>query len=695
MVFVRVSSWLSLAAVAAASTCPSTFTIHNNRCAPCNAKDGCTVLDKTPASDPTACCSQCTALAGCEQWTYNPSEKETECHLKRGPLVLEPKKLNCTSAAGPTTPPTPAPQPDPKKHNILFLMSDSMDGRVLDPTSDHWARLRMPNLRALAAGGTNFVRTYTAAPQCVPGRTTLFTGRHTHQIKAWSNSQGLAGVPGKDWTQEAGLDTACVAAYGVDTCARFAAEQNVSATLLDLMRARAYEPHLFGKVDVGAGVITDWDEANATVGGFHGGPILPISARAADIRRATKGRPQANEKDNNVHPEDWKMIPKCVDFLRAIAAGEPLRRQQPGADAAGAVGAASPYENWMMYCSINIPHPAFQTNASWLQYVNDSAVAASPPVWAKNVSLEAHPYDSYMSISKSVDGTFTDDEVLQVRRTYYAMCAETDFLLGRVLDALRATGQYDRTYIFFVSDHGEMNMEHRQQLKNSMYEGSSRVPMIVAGPGLRRGEVVQNLTSLLDVVPTLLEMAAGVPPTPGRDAPPLAGHSLFPLMSASGVTGAPAPVYPADRAVASQYHSNMGNTGAYMLRWRQWKYVAFGHTFDQFSVRNGYTAQLFDVEADPQELHDVAAEPGNKQLVAVLDARLRAELGDYDAIDAEVMRNDRFVYDNYFVKKFSAAQLRKQFEKAFKGFDNADQAKVDAWSNASQRLLAAASGLSS
>ena len=59
---------------------------------------------------------------------------------------------------------------------------------------------------------------------------------------------------------------------------------------------------------------------------------------------------------------------------------------------------------------------------------------------------------------------FTDADILKVRKTYYAMCAETDFLLGRVLDALRDSGQYDNTYIVFVSDHGKcvnnVNIDH-------------------------------------------------------------------------------------------------------------------------------------------------------------------------------------------------------------------------------------------
>ena len=126
-----------------------------------------------------------------------------------------------------------------------------------------------------------------------------------------------------------------------------------------------------------------------------------------------------------------------------------------------------------------------------------------------------------------------------------------------------------------------------------MYEPSSRVPMMIAGPGIAPGQRITNLTSLLDVFPTLVEMAGG----DTAALPFLQGQSLFPLMAPAAAAAPDA--YPVDRAVAAQYHSNMGNTGSYMLRWRQWKYIAFGHTFETFSVGNGYTAQLFDVVADP------------------------------------------------------------------------------------------------
>jgi len=541
-------------------------------------------------------------------------------------------------------------------------MCDSMDGRVLDPTSPVSGRLDMPNLRKLAAEGVNFVKTYAASPQCVPSRTTMLTGRRTDVIEAWSNSQALAaGINGT-------LDPACVAAYSADQCRAWSLQQSVRQTFVDAMEEAGCEMCMYGKVDIGADLIErpDQQQWSPTVPGYHGGPITAITGRSADIRKPTKPSPVSitSDDDNNVHPEDWKMVDQCIDWLTNHPPDIPVEKGMP---------------SWMLYCSLNIPHPAFQTNATWLAYVNDAKVDV--PTWLPQTAF--HPADAYMSISKNVWQTnYTDADILKVRKTYYAMCAETDYLLGRVYSAAESSGHLANTYVVFVSDHGEMNMEHRQVWKNSMYEASARVPLIISGPGVRRGVVVSDtLVSLLDVFPTLVDMVGGVKP------PYLNGASLMPLLNPShprssnesvrqsvATSGIATPN--ASRFITAQYHSNMGNTGSFMVRHGPWKLVLFGTNGKAFA--SGYTPQLFNVDQDPEELHDMAI--SQPDVVATLKAMLATEY-DYQAVDLRVKRNDRAIYQKFFVDPAngSAAKLRAKWEKSYRGFDDADWAKVQAW----------------
>lgn len=381
------------------------------------------------------------------------------------------------------------------------------------------------------------------------------------------------------------------------------------------------------------------------------------------------------------------MIPKCIEFLHNL-------KKDPTKTAANADPV---YKNWMMYCSINIPHPAFNTNATWLKYVNMTEVESQLPTWLPRESF--HPADAYQSISKNVWGNFSDADIIKVRRTYYAMCAETDYMLGLVLKALRDSGHEDNTYVIFLSDHGEMNMEHRQVWKNSMYEASERVPLIISGPklGVQQGKVISSLTSLLDVYPTLLQMASPDTPLPEF----LDGYSLMPLLKSSTLTSTTSTrggtdsfsryqhqyqhpsgeYYPHDRAVVAQYHSNMGNTGSFMIRKGPWKYIAFGNDPTGGGPINGYDPQLFNVQDDPSELTDLAQD--EPRIAAALDKELR-QVVDYDSVDAQAKANDKKLYMRYFnnTDAYSLVQLRKKFEQTYSGFDDADWSKIQAWINA-------------
>lgn len=318
--------------------------------------------------------------------------------------------------------------------------------------------------------------------------------------------------------------------------------------------------------------------------------------RAAEIDLAQKVRPVAQLKPavgNRCHG-DWRRIDQTVEWLKEHGAkdGKPF----------------------FAYCGTGIPHPGFRTSRYWLDKIDADKVDVPP------YEKDLHPVMRYMSATKATLGEFSDKEIRAVRRTYFAMIAELDAMIGEIMDTVDELDLTDSTYFIYTSDHGEMNMEHRQYLKNSLHEGSARVPLIIAGPGVRKGVVVDDLVSLIDMYPTLMDFC-GLPHPKGLD-----GHSLMPLMRGEA----------SDRPdwVLSQYHSNFAQTGIFMLRQGDWKYIAYA----------GYEPQLFNLKDDPDEMTNLVA--SNPDKVREMDAKLR-EVVDYEAVDKKVKAYDRERFEGW------------------------------------------------
>ena len=110
-----------------------------------------------------------------------------------------------------------------------------------------------------------------------------------------------------------------------------------------------------------------------------------------------------------------------------------------------------------------------------------------------------------------------DEEVAVTRQQYCAEIALIDDYVGLILDVLGKRGMLENTYIIFTSDHGEMLGDHGLYTKWVPYEPSLRVPLMVAGPGIEGGRVSEALVELIDVNPTICELA-GLHPQENIDA---------------------------------------------------------------------------------------------------------------------------------------------------------------------------------
>jgi choline-sulfatase len=172
--------------------------------------------------------------------------------------------------------------------------------------------------------------------------------------------------------------------------------------------------------------------------------------------------------------------------------------------------------------------------------------------------------------------------------------------------------------IVLTADHGDMNGHRGLWTKMVMYEDSAGIPLIVAGPGVPAGTRATQ-TSLIDVHQTALA-ATGL----GLSAEDASLHGRSLLDLAAG------PEDP-DRVVFSEYHDGGSITGYMMLREGRWKYVDYP----------GFAPQLFDLEADPFEREDLGLSDRHAEIRSRLRARMVAEFGDPDAINAQAFADQQ------------------------------------------------------
>ena len=179
---------------------------------------------------------------------------------------------------------------------------------------------------------------------------------------------------------------------------------------------------------------------------------------------------------------------------------------------------------------------------------------------------------------------------------YYAMISHADDRIGAVLDALRQTGKYDDTIIVFAGDNGLALGSHGLMGKQNVYDHSVHVPLTLAGPGVPAGQTSDAMCYLLDIFPTLCDLCGlGLPDT-------VDGLSLAPVLTGQATT----------------------RRETLHFAYTQWQRAGQDQRFKliEYAVNGERTTQLFDLEADPLEMNNLAADPA----CAPHLARLRQEL---------------------------------------------------------------------
>ncbi|RUL85638.1 sulfatase [Tautonia sociabilis] len=212
------------------------------------------------------------------------------------------------------------------------------------------------------------------------------------------------------------------------------------------------------------------------------------------------------------------------------------------------------------------------------------------------------PSPGLMSAKKEQE-TMSDDLRREAVQAYFASITFMDAQVGKVLDALDRLGLSDNTIIVMTSDHGYHLGEHGLWQKMSLFEESARVPLLIAAPGVSKGGTVSTApVGLVDLYPTLAELCGVSPPDN------LQGQSLVPLLRD--------PEAPGRGWALSQVRRGGGPNGfeGYSIRTPRWRYTEWDD--------GGRGRELYDHDADPRELTNLADDPGHAETVAELSALL-------------------------------------------------------------------------
>lgn len=254
-----------------------------------------------------------------------------------------------------------------------------------------------------------------------------------------------------------------------------------------------------------------------------------------------------------------------------------------------------------MYVSYMAPHDPRSMPREFLDLYDPQKLTLPPN------HLPEHPFDYGIRMVRDEqleEYPRAEAAIRRHLRDYYAMISHLDASVGRILESLKKSGRYDDTIILFSADNGLGLGEHGLMGKQNCYEHSIRMPLIFSGPGIPRGQKRDGLVYLMDIFPTLCELlGAKIPDT------------------VEGVSFARQLQDPACETRDALFF-------AYRDKIRGVKTKK--HKLIEYRYGDGRWTQLFDLEADPWETHNLADDGGLRALRSALEARVREFAAAWD-----------------------------------------------------------------
>jgi len=475
-----------------------------------------------------------------------------------------------------------------KKPNILFIMADQLAGPAL-PAYGH-PLVKTPHISMLAENGIVFENAYCNSPLCSPSRASMLTGQLPSRIGAFDNAAELpAQIP----------------------------------TLAHYLRTLGYRTCLAGKMHlVGPDQLHGFEERLTT-------DIYP-----ADFGWTPDWTRSITDRFSWYH-----------NMLSAVQAGQCMTSNQLDFDEEVVFQSVRKIYDlareaddrpFCMAVSFTHPHDPFAVTPDyWKRYNhNDIDMPAVGPIPFDQ--LDPHSQRLYR-ICAMDQYRLTEEHIRQARHAYYSAISYIDDKVGQLRQALRATGLDSNTIIIFTSDHGEMLGERGMWYKMSFFEWSTRVPLIVHAPEQFAPRRVSQNVSLVDLLPTLVDLASGEGTKPDLAAP-IDGQSLAPLLRGEETGG--------DNIVYGEYLAEGATAPCLMIRRGRFKYIFCESDPDQ----------LYDLQTDPLELDNLAGQAAFEETRQTFQADVLARwrpAGLKQSVIAS-QRRRRLVYQALLRGKYTA-----------------------------------------
>ena len=445
---------------------------------------------------------------------------------------------------------------EPEQPNIVFILAD-------DQCYDAVAALGFndevitPNLDRLVEGGTTFTHTFNMGAWngavCIASRAMINTGRFIWNAHPYDNNVKMAQLcdEGKMWAP--------------------------------LMKTAGYETYMSGKwhVKVDANKVFD---------------------HVKDVRA---GMPQQTPQGYNrpLSETDTVWEPWKTEFGGFWKGGKHWS-EVLGDNALGFIAQAKEKEDpFFMYLAFNAPHDPRQSPKEFVDMYPLENISVPESF------LPEYPYKDEMGCPATLRDERlapfprTEYSVKVNRQEYYAIITHMDKQIGRILDAIEASGKADNTYIFFTADHGLSLGNHGLMGKQNMYDQSVRAPLMVVGPKVPKGKRIDAAVYLQDVMASSLDLAGVQKPDY------IQFNSLMPLVKG--------------KQKKTNYPAIYGSytTRQRMIRTEDYKLIIYPEA---------KVVRLYDMKNDPLEMHDLAVEDSYREVVESMEKDFLVLQKEYD-----------------------------------------------------------------